>query len=202
MKSSIRLSIFFDTGLKSILLIPAAFLISRYTYQPSVLTLLLALAGTLIVLIVYQSHLLYKYSKIKETDSVIENLKKKYDFYSGAYQRFLFTGSLSSPLLVMTGFLMYLHLKYDLIHLSDKFGDLILFTIIIFAWIITLLFQIPVYLFEIKELKTEILDLDEPHEQTINFAKAEKSRNIRTILFSMLILAGIIVLWLVYRLSV
>ncbi len=201
-KSSIRYSILLDTALKSLLLIPAVYLMLHHPGQPSILTLLLALAGTLFLLILYQTHLLLKVSKIRETDSIPENLKRKFDFYSKEYQGFLFTGSLSSPLFVMTGFLMYFHLKYDLMNLAEKFGDLILFTIIIFAWIITMVFQIPVYLFEIKELKAEILDLEDPHEQKINFTKAEKERNIRAIVFTALILAGIMILWIAYRLSI
>ncbi len=139
--------------------------------------------------------------KIKETDSIIEKLKKKYSYYSGAYQGFLFTGSLSSPLFVMTGFLIYLHLRYGVIDLAEKFGDVILFTIIIFAWILSLIFQIPVYIFEMKELKSKIINLDDPSWQIINFTKDDRARNRRSILFIVFIFAGIMALWLVYRLT-
>lgn len=200
-RSNIKLSILFDIGLKSLLLIPTIYLLFHYPDHPSVFTLVASLTGILIFLIVYQTYILSKYMKIKETDSIIEKLKKKYNFYSGAYQRFLFTGSLSSPLFVMTGFLIYLHLRYGGIDLAEKFGDVILFTIIIFAWILSLIFQIPVYLFEMKELKSEIIDLDDSSWQIINLTKDDRARNRRSILFIVFIFAGIMALWLVYRLT-
>jgi hypothetical protein len=200
-KSNIALSILHDSIFKFFLLLPALYLLTQYLAYKPLFSILLFLVFTLSFLIFFQMRLLFNYKKLTHNGSLCQNLRDKYRYYTGDYQAFLFTGSLSSALLVLTGFLLYLHFKYGEIDLSARYGDLLLMTFIFFTWVITIFFQFPVYTSELKHLKESIMKLRNG-EIKINFQKTEKLRNLRAFGFIMTILAGMLCFWVLYNFQV
>ena len=116
-----RLVILFDIGFKSVVIIELIYLLILLSHQEPyqiIAGLLLIFTASLILI---ELNFIKRLKLIRETDSVIENLKNKLYYLKTTYKNFIFISALSSPLFVLSGFFLYYHFKYNEIRMGTPF---------------------------------------------------------------------------------
>jgi hypothetical protein len=193
---SISWSILFDIIYKSIIVAEIIYLYLSLNYQypfQIIIGLLLLIA---VVLILFEINFLKKHRSIRDTDSVIDNLKNKLYYLRTTYRKFIFTSALSNPLFVLCGFFIYFHFKYNEIKLGTPVQDPVLYLILLIAFALSFISQLSVNKMQIKELRESIFDMDDVELAAIKIEESGKRRRNTIILFSLLILLGVIILFL------
>ena len=193
---STRLMFLFDIGLKSIILVGFVFiliLINHQSPQCYVVGLLILLLMSLI-LINFRFHNQLK--EIRESDSIIDNLKKKLIFHKTVYHQFLFTQALSSPLLVVAGFFLYEYYKYGLIRMGSPINDPVPYIFVLIAFCISFFAQLPVYKRQVNELMDSIVELDDVSMAMIRIEASKKARSNQIIWFSVMALVGLLIFFI------
>ncbi len=136
---------------------------------------------------------------IDESGSVIEVLKQKYKFHTKYYGQFIFLNSITHPFFVFTGFQFYHLLKYEENRLFQLINDPVTYVFLIVAFIIPYISQRLVYKQQIQELKDIIHSTQDQADDIILINKTKILKRKRTIIFSLLLLIGILVMLLVLK---
>lgn len=191
-KSS-RLVIIFDIGYKSILAMALIFLLTLNPGHPYQLIISLLIIS-IILLILLEFHFIRKLKSIKETDSIIENLKNKLKYFTTTHNQFILISAISSPLLVLSGFFFYYLYKYGEIRMTSPADDPVMYLFLIAAFVISYYAQRPMYKIQVRDLKTSLQDMDEGLITSINIEESRKVRRKHLIAISILALIGILVL--------
>lgn len=190
-KSGYR-SILFDIGYKGVSVIALLYLLLCLNYpNQKVLSLLLFVT---LILVVIELIFIRKLKFIKDTDSVIENLKSNLNFLKTTYKKFILLSALSNSLFVLNGFLLYHYFKYGGTPAETPFNDPIIYFFLLAAFSFSFLAQIPNYTHQCKELMAYINDMDDTADaaEIIEETKRNRKKNIK--LYSILILVAILVL--------
>lgn len=164
--------------------------LNSFTWQIIITCLLAALC----VLIVVELGFLKKFNLISESDSIIGNLQKKYDYLKTTYRKFIFYSALSNPFFVAGGFFLYYYFKYGEIKMGTPFEDPVLYVFIIISFIISLAAQWFPYKSQLKDLKESIENLDDDKIAGVKIEEAVRRRKKIIIISSILLLAGILFL--------
>lgn len=191
---STRLVILFDIGFK--LLISIAFIIvmllihQQTSYQYIALLLLMVL----VLLIGLEVTFFRRLKSIKETDSVLDNLKSKILFHKTVYQQFLLTSSFSSPLFVVAGFFIYEYVKYEQLQMGP---DPVLYIFPLLAFFISYFAQRPVYKKQLQELYDSTKEIDDIAMETLRINVSKKEKQHQIIWFSVIALIGLCILLII-----
>jgi F0F1-type ATP synthase assembly protein I len=199
--NSMKFSFYFDSGLKVLLAASYGFLLIEYSGITPLNYILTVIFVMLVALLFFNLRFHSKYRKIEDSESVLDNLKERFEYYKNTHLKFIHLSAVSVPLFVLSGFFLYLHFKYGFIDLAEKFGDFVLLAIIILSWIIHLASNMFVYNAEMRELKDYITELDDPELALQKLESSERKRRSRLLYFSMLVIIGVILLWVLYRIN-
>jgi len=186
--------IIFDSGYKT--LIAMGFLAQLFLGQPSFLKLGISVVAIsfLAFLIVNNQTLKIQLNRIDESMDVTNVLKHKFKFLSRFYREFLFITSISHPLFILVGFQFYQFFKYGEDRLMTLLLDPVTYLFLTLGFIIPLGAQRIGYQQQLHELD-EIMDsgLDEVNAD-IKMIKMRAQKRTRIIVFSILLLAGLLAL--------
>ena len=191
---SIRRSIFFDIGYKSVIVLELIYLLFTLNYQfpyQLVIALLLILSCSLIFL---ETRFITKLNQIKETESIIITLKEKLIYLKTTFKKFIYTSALSNSLFFISGMFLYDHFKYGKIQSRNPLDDLILYLILALSYLIPLIGQFSFYKIQLQELNENIEDIDDTYSSSIKIEESKKRRIKYIIISSILVLIGIIIL--------
>lgn len=193
-----RLGILFDIGYKSTVLVMLIVLILILDYQYPFQIIIALLIAVTCALIFLESRYLKKLTEIKETESVIENLKEKLKYLKTTFKKFIFVGGLSNPLLFIAGMFLYDHFKYGAVQARTPSDDLILYIMLVFSYLLSVFGQWPFYKNHVKELQESIDTLDDVKIASIKIEEARKRRIRFIIVSSILALIGILLLLIIF----
>ncbi len=189
-----RLDILFDIGFKFIITIELVFLLVFLNNQVSYKLIIGMLVLATFLLIMAELSFIKKLQLIRETDSVINNLKKKLNFLKTSYRKFILISALSSPLFVFSGFMLYYFFKYGEIQLESPIADPVMYGFLVVAFIISYFSQNPHYKVQLKELEESIEEMDDEKTASIIIQETKRRHKKNLIVFSILILLGFILL--------
>ena len=194
--SSSRL-ILFDIIYKSVIILGFIYLLivlkNQFTYK--IITGIMLAVSFLLMII--EIGFIKKLKFIKETDSVLDNLKKKLHYLKTTYLKFVFTSSISNSFFFAAGIFIYCYHKYGKIQISSPHEDPVLYLMFLIAYAVSLAGQWPFYKNQIHEIKESIEDFDDTLSASIKIKEAAK-RKIRFIIAgSIFIILGIFILLLI-----
>jgi len=193
----IQRSILFDVGYKSIAIAELIYLLISLNYQYPFQIIIGLLLFTAVSLCFIEIYFLKKFKSIRDTDSVLENLKNKLSYLKTTYKKFIFISALSNPLFVLSSFFIYYLFKYNEIKLGTPAEDPVLYLILLAAFAISLIGQLPVYKMQKKELLESIYEMDDADLASIKIQNTKQRRRITLITFTILVLLGVLALLLI-----
>lgn len=198
-----RRSLLFDMVFKTILLVSFIVLIILLKNQSIAI-----LANTFFIFIaafgiIWQLKVCKRVDKISVTKEQLKDLLKAYiEFYNRHYVKSIFVSALSSTLFFLSGSTYYLHFKYKQIP-TIELDDFIVLTIgIIVSYGVSAFAQIKQNEFQIKELESCLVEIEENtiDASSIKKYKTNRIKNIVTIGIA-LIIGVIIFLYLIFGLN-
>ena len=192
--TSNRLAILFDIGYKSValmMLISLLIFFDNSAENKLIIGLLLSITAFLIL---WEFSFINKVKSIRETDSVMANLKNKLDYLKSTRQQFMTLSALSNPLFVLAGFFLYHHFKYQAIRFESPIDLLVMLAFLGAAFAISYFAQKPVYKKQIDHLAECIEEMDDADTATAKIQAVKKHSRKNKVLYSVLILLGIMVL--------
>lgn len=194
-----RLTMLFDMGYKAIVSLGLCFLLGLLEKPSHLITVGVMLVVT-VALIWIESRFVRKLRSIKETDSVVDNLKHQLSFLKVTYNKFLYIGALSNSLFVLTGFLLYHYFKYGGMQPENPLNDPLTYVFLAVAYAVSIVGQWPFHKKQINELATSIQYIDDEYMETLRIEDERKSKLKYRIMFLFLILVGLLaLLLLLYR---
>ena len=134
---SSRAGILFDILYKIVAAAEFIYLLVILNSQPFYQIIITCLAAALFILIAVEAGFLRKLNLISDSDTVIGNLQKKYNFLKTTYRKFIFISALSNPFFVTAGFFLYFYFKYNEIKMGTPFGDPVLYLFIVISFLIS-----------------------------------------------------------------
>ena len=191
---SIRRAIIFDILYKSVVMMELLYLLIFLDYQFPYQIIVGLLMLVAISLVFVEMNFLKKLKLIKETDSVIEIIRRKLDYLSNTYNKFIFISAFTNPLFVLAGFFLYFHFKYNEIRLETPSEDPVLYLILLVAFALSFFAQQPVYRMQRKELQESINEIDDVEFASVKIEESKQRRRYLIAAFTLLILAGILIL--------
>jgi MFS family permease len=189
-----RTGILFDIFYKIAVSAGYIYLLIILDYQFPWQIIITCLLAALLILAAAELGFLKKLNLISESDSVIENLQKKYDFLKTTYKKFIFFSALSNPFFVTGGFFLYFYFKYGEIKMAAPFEDPVLYIFIVISFLISLAGQWPFYKIQLKDLKESIEDLDDDKIAGLKIEEAIRRRKKIIVISSILLLTGVLFL--------
>ena len=197
--NSSRISILFDIIIKSFIILELIYLsvIHKYQYTYEIIAPFIIIITLMFIFL--EIGFIKKLNRIKETDSVIANLKEKLYYLKNTYKKFIFIAALSSSLFFISGVFLYNHFKYGKILTSSPFEDPVLYILMILAFIISLFAQWSYYKIQLNELKESIEEFGDVHTAAIKIEETVRRRRIYIIVASILALIGILILLLILK---
>jgi hypothetical protein len=194
----IRTGLGIDLALKILVMIVMMVLAFIFRFQPVVLIFCLISIFLLVFLIPYEYAVRRRAADLDRRDaSIQELLMAKIDFLRGMYNRVQFIQGLTNPLLVIAGTLIYFHLTYRLVPPLDFRDFLILGTIIVLSYMITLPANLATYGFQLRNLQGCLSSLTDPEGYEEEARRFERRRKMLTILLYGLLGVGVVLLVLV-----
>lgn len=194
-----RLAMLFDIGYKVVVALGLGYLltlIDRWEYMGVVVALLAAT----VLLIWVEYRFVTKLRSIKETDSVVDNLKCQLVFLKETYGKFLYIGALSNPLFVLTGFLLYHYFKYDGIQPENPLNDPLTYVFLAVAYAVSIIGQWPFYKKQIHEVSAGIRFIDDEFMAALQIEDERKIKLKYKVMFFFFMLIGmLLLLLLLYR---
>ena len=189
-----RAGIIFDIFYKTATIFEFIYLLIFLNYQYPFQIIIICLLAAVCILIAFELGFLKELNLISESDSVIENLQKKYSFLKTTYLKFIFASALSNPLFITGGFFLYFYFRYNEIIMGTPFEDPVLYLFIIISFLISLVSQWMPYKIQLKDLKESIEDFDDTLTASVKIEEANKRRKRIIIISSVLLLAGVLIL--------
>ena len=189
--SSTRWLITFDSIYKITLIIAYLTLIFLGGF-----TLVKAALSSLVVLLLsitthYNKTLNAQLNAIDESKNVVSVLKSKYTFLQRFYREFLFTSSITNPIMVLAGFQFYQFFKYGEDKLIVLLHDPVTYVFLILAFLIPFIVQKINYAQELRDLKTIISIDNDDEKEEIKLIQLKRKRKTRQIVFILLLLIGL-----------
>ena len=188
---SSRWTILFDILVKIAIVIGLCYILFFQSQYPWSLIIGMIMAFTT-GLILIEFSFLQKLKQIKNTDTVIENLKHNLHYMRTKYAWFISLSALTSPLFVLCGFFLYYHFKYGEIQMRSPLVDPIPYLFLLLAFTISYFSQMPLYKNQVRELQESIEDMDDTRMASVKIEAAKKKRNRHLIIFSIVVLIGIL----------
>ncbi|MBC5995045.1 hypothetical protein [Pontibacter cellulosilyticus] len=192
--SSVRWSIFLDIALKGFVLIGLVYLAQIQVLQYPFQVVVWSLFAATLLLIVVEFMFIKKLSSIRDTDAVLQNLSSKLNYLQTTQKRFILFSALSSPLLVLCGFLLYYYLKYNSILLESPVKDPVPYIILAIAFAISYVAQSIQNNQQITDLKEMLEDVHDETKASGKISAMKASQKKRIIVFTILALLGLLVL--------
>ena len=190
-----KTGIAFDIVLKVILSLASAGLLFLYSGNTGVTVLSSCLIAVIFIMIGYQAGIYRKIpQRLSDTDSIRITLEKKINFYRKSYIKSIYTGSLSNPVLLISGSLYYFYYKYGEIRQLDVDDLLVLGTLVLISFILSAYVQIWYHNFHIRQIEECLEQIDE-ETLTDSAMRIQKRRRIIILISSILaLILGILIL--------
>jgi len=191
-----RWSILIDIFIKGLVILGMVYLLIFLNNQTQYKYIIGFVVVVGALLIVIEINFLSKLKAIRETDSVIDNLTRKLNYFKRHHKYFIFISALSAPMFVFTGSFLYYYFKYNEIRLESPVEDPVIYLFLIAAFTISFFSQMPLYKLQLKELKESIEEMDDTQTASIKIKESRERQRRNIIISAILILAGILLLLL------
>lgn len=189
--TSMRRLTWFDIIYKTLIALVFALSFFQGNIVPIEKWVLAGVIGVSLMLIIMEYGILNKLNLIRQDVPIRESLRKKIDFHKQYYKRFVLLSSLSNPLMVLSGFIMYELIKYREIIMGTPFDSPVPYLFLMAALLIGYFSNLPFYRIRLKELEDCIKEVDENYMSTVKLSHAQKKKRNRMIIFSVLLLLGL-----------
>jgi len=186
--------IYFDIGFKGLLVLALLYLVTFQVTEPVYQQIIVVLASITAILLGVNFIYLKTLKKIKETDAVMDNLKKQLYYFENTYRNFIINSSLSNPFFVVTGFFFYFQFKYHEIRMGTPWEDPVLYLFLIAAFMISFGAQWANYRNQVKELTEAIEDLDDESIASLKIEEHRISRRRNLFMYTILVVLGVLLL--------
>ncbi|MBK8965579.1 MAG: hypothetical protein R3D58_21705 [Saprospiraceae bacterium] len=187
----------FDSVYKAIVVLGyvCLFCIGELTLLKAGTTILIS--GAMGLLILKNFRLKKAIQNLDTSQDIIRTLKEQYRLLYRFYREFLPIGSMTNPFLVLAGFQYYHLLKYQEDGLVLLLHDPVIYIFLVLAFVVPFVVNKITYAAELKELEQLIdIGLDEVSKE-IDLIRIKEKKRARRILFSLLVLIGLLTLLII-----
>jgi hypothetical protein len=195
-------SLIFDMVFKSVLLLSFIVLIVLLK-KPAIATIAISFFIFIAAFgIIWQSKVYNRVDKISVTKKHLKDLLRAYiDFYNKQYIKSIFVNALSSTLFFFSGSLFYLYFKYKQFP-SLELDDFIVITIgIILSYGVSALAQIKQNDYEIKQLESCLVEIEENTISPSSLKKYQTNRIKKLLSIGIALIMGVVFfLYMIFKL--
>ena len=184
-----------DIVMKSALILSSLVLIFMYQSHAEIMGVGVILAVLSILLVGVQ---VYFYKQLQSIDNPAVDmqtmLKAKINYFHRKYVKAVYLSALSSPIMVLCGFLYYYYFKYGFVKPMDTTDIIVMGSFLALSFVISLVAYLLQYRFHVRQLESSLNDLVDGE---IDEKKIQTSRNRRIVLviaMSLLLVIGLLVL--------
>lgn len=189
-----RKGLFTDIIFKSALLLSSIGLIFIYQSQTPVLGLGIALA---LLTVFFAGIQLYYYKQVQSIDNPAVDtqtlLKTKIDYFHQKYVKAVFLSALSSPIMVLCGFLYYYYFKYGFVKPMDTVDIIVMGSFLALSFVISLAAYLFQFKFHVRQLESSLNDMVEGDIDEKKIQTARNQRIVLVIAMSLILVIGLLV---------
>jgi len=188
-----RKNLILDIVLKSML--SASFIILAVLQAGKQSTLPLILLAVCLAGIVYQQYRLRESRVLfKANDDLRHTLEKKIEWFRQKFVPSLIIGAFSNSLLFISGSMFYIYFKYGTNRIVTLDDFIVAFVFILLAFGLGFFSQLKLFNDHIINLEKLLADLNDNNAKVFDLSKERKQKLVRSLLYSLLLLIGILVL--------
>jgi hypothetical protein len=190
-----RKGLLFDMVLKSVIGASFIGIIILFKNNLSVVLLSLAILLGLLWALSYQWLMIRRIPDTGASGQTVRaTLENKIGFYHKRYIKSLYVGALSNSLFVISGMIYYFFFKYGEIRPFQWDDYLVSGIAVILSFVIGAVAQVKQSNFQVGQLESCLLEIDEDVLSTITLSDQRNKRRRRTLVFLLALLCGLLVL--------
>lgn len=187
-----------DIFLKFILTISHCGLLILYMGQPKSVWVIAICIGTLLLGMVYQIRMYQQAPNGQYGDQSIKDILESYiGYFHQKYAHSIVLSSLSSPLLLICGFLYYFYMKYGILRVLDVVDLLVLGSLTFLSFIINLTFQLRHFNMHIHQLEDSLNEIEQEARNEGIISHYKKIKKSNTLIYIAILLLGLLLLILI-----